>query len=280
MCHCFFVQPVHALCGGIAGASVDAVLFPIDTLKTRLQAASSTTAVAKRRSLYSGFGINAYGSFLSSASFFMGYEAAKSHLQPLVAPQFLPFVHMASAAAADVGACVMRVPFEILKQRLQAGLHATTSAAALHVYHTNGLRGFYTGFWSTVAREVPFDAMEFALYELLRRQYLLHVDRPTPSGAESGLLGGFAGGVAAAATTPLDVVKTRLMTQTAKRGEPGYYNGMRHCFRRILEEEGARSLFRGILPRTIWISLGGSIFFAAYETSKSFFLSEPTSQRR
>jgi len=64
-------------------------------------------------------------------------------------------------------------------------------------------------------------------------------------------------------TTPLDVVKTRLMTQSA--GDEGRYKGVVDTFRRILKEEGAAALFRGIGPRVMWISLGGSIFFGAFE---------------
>jgi hypothetical protein len=39
--------------------------------------------------------------------------------------------------------------------------------------------------------------------------------------------------------------------------------------RRIVREEGVKTLFRGGMARTTWISLGGAIFLGAYETVMS-----------
>ncbi len=63
------LAPGDFLAGGCAGVSVDAVLFPLDTLKTRLQARRAglaPPAAPSGRNLYSGLGVNSMGSFLSS----------------------------------------------------------------------------------------------------------------------------------------------------------------------------------------------------------------------
>lgn len=80
---------------------------------------------------------------------------------------------------------------------------------------------------------------------------------------ENCVAGSVAGGLAAAVTTPLDVVKTRLMTQSAS--DAGRYKGVVDALRRIAQEEGTAALFSGIGPRVMWIALGGSIFFGAFE---------------
>ena len=79
--------------------------------------------------------------------------------------------------------------------------------------------------------------------------------------------GSLAGGVAAGVTTPLDVVKTRLMTQvgTAGAGSAARYTGWADCMRRVAAEEGLRGLFAGLAPRVAWISIGGAIFFGTFE---------------
>ena len=78
---------------------------------------------------------------------------------------------------------------------------------------------------TAVARDVPFDAIQFSLYEAMKRAALAR--RRADAGAaadstlvdlvlwENAVLGSVAGAVAAAATCPLDVIKTRMMTQTA-----------------------------------------------------------------
>jgi solute carrier family 25 S-adenosylmethionine transporter 26 len=42
--------------------------------------------------------------------------------------------------------------------------------------------------------------------------------------------------------------------------------------RHVYATEGVRTLFSGIVPRVIWISMGGAVFFGAYETFKRAYL--------
>ena len=71
---------VSVLAGGLAGTSIDFVLFPIDSIKTRLQASSnkadfvkSSEAVSKFRGLTSAMA----ASFPCAATFWLSYEYSK-----------------------------------------------------------------------------------------------------------------------------------------------------------------------------------------------------------
>jgi len=86
--------------------------------------------------------------------------------------------------------------------------------------------------------------------------------------AQASLCGSAAGGFSAAVTTPLDVVKTRLMLGADAEGVK--YKGTMDAIRRINAEGGAGRFFAGVGPRTMWISIGGCVFFGAYESSKNF----------
>jgi solute carrier family 25 S-adenosylmethionine transporter 26 len=86
---------------------------------------------------------------------------------------------------------------------------------------------------------------------------------------QGALCGSFAGGVAASITTPLDVVKTRLMLGKDVKGVP--YTSTLNTFKRIYQEEGITRLFSGIGPRTMWISIGGFVFFGMYEKATATF---------
>jgi solute carrier family 25 S-adenosylmethionine transporter 26 len=86
-------------------------------------------------------------------------------------------------------------------------------------------------------------------------------------------------------TTPLDVIKTRLMLGTDSKGVP--YKGAIDIIGKLVEEakspEGAahgnggagrgigRVFFAGVQPRVMWISIGGFFFFGAYEQASRFF---------
>ena len=74
---------------------------------------------------------------------------------------------------------------------------------------------------------------------------------------ESALCRAAGGTVAAALTNPMDVVKTRLMLQQAGRQEG--------ALAVLAASEGWRGLAAGLLPRLLWVSLGGVIFFGVYE---------------
>ena len=51
-------------------------------------------------------------------------------------------------------ACIVRVPTEVVKQRMQTKQYATTLSALKTIFNQEGLMGFYRGYFSTVAREV------------------------------------------------------------------------------------------------------------------------------
>lgn len=84
-------------------------------------------------------------------------------------------------------------------------------------------------------------------------------DKYIPVGFKGAVCGMLAGGVAAALTTPLDVIKTRIMLSEGKT------QGIVKIVKDLVKHEGWGSLWRGVVPRTCWISCGGAIFLGCYE---------------
>lgn len=58
----------------------------------------------------------------------------------------------------------MRIPCEVLKQRLQAGLFDNVGEAIVGTWHQDGLKGFFRGTGATLCREVPFYVAGMGLY--------------------------------------------------------------------------------------------------------------------
>lgn len=116
----------------------------------------------------------------------------------------------------QIGACTVRVPVEVVKQRRQAGVLCSSLAVAKKALKRDGLPGLYRGGLATLAREVPFSLIQFPLWELFKAEVVKHEGRSTTP-TESALCGALGGIVAAAMTTPLDVVKTRMMLNTDSR---------------------------------------------------------------
>ncbi|KAJ1627785.1 solute carrier family 25, member 26, isoform CRA_c [Pavlovales sp. CCMP2436] len=198
------------LAGGVAGTTVDVVLFPLDTLKTRLQSAEGFWKSGGFRGVYRGISAAAAGSAPGAALFFGTYTLANAELQQMSPDTPKPVVHMAAATMGEVAACTVRVPTEIVKQRMQTGQYASVTIAVRDILSNGGAMGLFRGYSSTLAREIPFALIQFPLYEHLKLRYSRAVGRP-PKPYESAAAGSAAGAIAAAITTPLDVAKTRIM---------------------------------------------------------------------
>mmetsp|Transcript_16012 Transcript_16012/g.19869 ORF Transcript_16012/g.19869 Transcript_16012/m.19869 type:complete len:279 (+) Transcript_16012:216-1052(+) len=254
--------------GGLAGVSVDIALFPLDTIKTRMQSPKGFVASGGFRGMYSGLLSAAAGSFPNAALFFCVYESSKPVFVEKFGQENASLAQMTAGAFGEAAACLVRVPTENVKQKLQAGLYKRTSTALKGIIETQGLSGFYTGYSITLLREIPFSMIQFPLWEGLKLKVGDFMDRPDKSVAswESAACGSCSGGIAAAVTTPLDVIKTRLMLGKDVNGKA--YTGPVSTFRRIVAEEGASALLSGIQPRVMWISIGGFVFFGAYEKAK------------
>lgn len=262
---------VSLLSGAAAGTSTDLVFFPIDTLKTRLQAKGGFFANGGYRGVYRGLGSAVVASAPSASLFFVSYDFMKSELKPHF-QRFLPnasdqftdtVVQMCSSTIGEISACMVRVPSEVIKQRTQThSTHSSWQTFRVILKNENGegiRKNLYRGWSTTIMREIPFTCIQFPLYEFLKKKWaqVNEVDQIPPwSGAVSGSI---AGAVAAATTTPLDVLKTRLML--SHKSVPVW-----ELARSIYKEEGFRVFFSGIGPRTMWISAGGAIFLGMYET--------------
>ncbi|CDI87052.1 mitochondrial carrier domain-containing protein, putative [Eimeria praecox] len=152
---------------------------------------------------------------LAVAAAAVAVAAAAAVLQQRDTDAPLASTHIAAAAIAESSACVIRNPFEVVKQQVQLGLHASTSEGFSAVWRLEGPRGFFVGLGTSMLRDVPFAAMQLSLWEWFKLKALGESPPSTSfTTAVSGAAGMIAGAVAAVVTTPMDVVKTRLMTQT------------------------------------------------------------------
>ncbi|RLN34931.1 putative S-adenosylmethionine carrier 2, chloroplastic [Panicum miliaceum] len=261
-----------AVAGGAAGVVVETTLYPIDTIKTRLQAAQGGSKI-QWKGLYDGLGGNIVGVLPASAIFVGVYEPAKRKLLELLPENLSAIAHLTAGAIGGAASSLIRVPTEVVKQRMQMSQFKTAPDAVRLIVAKEGIKGLYAGYGSFLLRDLPFDAIQFCIYEQLRIGYRLAAKRDLKD-AENAIIGAFAGAITGALTTPLDVMKTRLMIQ----GQAHQYRGFIDCAQTILREEGAGAFFKGIEPRVLWIGIGGSIFFGVLEKTKSILAQRSSSR--
>ncbi|KAG7089646.1 hypothetical protein E1B28_011308 [Marasmius oreades] len=268
-----FVQSL--LSGGAAGTAVDLLFFPIDTIKTRLQSVQGFARAGGFKGVYKGVGSVVIGSAPGAAAFFTTYDFLKHNLPTTIVSTnpnvSAPFNHMIAASIGEVAACLVRVPTEVIKTRAQTGRFGASNHSSLSTFRMTiakeGFSGLYRGFGITLMREIPFTSLQFPLYEFLKSRLADHFNRPTNQprlyAHEAAICGSIGGGFAAAVTTPLDVLKTRVMLDIRTSGQArlSLYSRLTG----IYQKEGLSALFSGLVPRTMWISAGGAVFLGAYE---------------
>lgn len=251
--------------GGLAGTSVDISLFPLDTIKTRLQSQQGFWKSGGFSRIYSGIGPAAAGSAPNAAMFFCTYDSVKKLAKKNGVADDAG-LHMTAASCGEVTACLIRVPVEVIKQRRQASSAKTSLDILRTTLKLEGIGGLYRGYTTTVLREIPFSLIQFPLWEFLKKQWAVKKGSELVP-LESSACGFVAGGVAAGLTTPLDVAKTRIML--AEAGSIQAKQGIFGTLSQVAKERGISGLFAGVTPRVVWISIGGAVFFGVYEKATS-----------
>ena len=221
------------------------------------------------RGVYNGVGSAIVGSAPGAALFFVSYEGVKKHFASRkLGATGEAGVQMLAASVGEVAACAVRVPTEVVKQRAQANQHPSSLSALTFILRQRSTHGFahvwrelYRGWTITIIREVPFTVIQFPLWEGMKKWARSRRQKGSMvevTGTESAVFGAISGAVAAGLTTPLDVLKTRMMLATKRESMLG-------ITKRIWTEEGGKIFFSGIAPRTTWISIGGAVFLGSYQ---------------
>ncbi|KAF2018706.1 mitochondrial carrier protein-like protein [Aaosphaeria arxii CBS 175.79] len=232
------------IAGAFAAFSVDLLVYPLDTLKTRFQSpnyyryyVNPTTQAPKPalfRGLYQGLFSVIIATLPSSGAFFTTYEQTKSLLTYLNPPSAhsssnaglipAPIIHSTASSIAELVSCAILTPAEVIKQNAQmvkAGSPTNATLQTLKKFRSNPT-ALWRGYTALAGRNLPFTALQFPMFEKMKlaiKEYRAREGLATGTILESGIItavsAGSAGAVAAVVTTPIDVVKTRIMLSAA-----------------------------------------------------------------
>ncbi|EGV60245.1 mitochondrial carrier [Yamadazyma tenuis ATCC 10573] len=292
----------HLTAGAFAGIMEHTVMFPIDSLKTRMQIISRTPkfnsslvqSISKISStegayaLWRGVSSVVLGAGPAHAVYFSVFEASKTFLvnnfttsrnrSRIVTDENHPLIASGAGIAATIASDALMTPFDVLKQRMQASHIADSkSANTVKLFHTakalyrhEGFSAFFISYPTTLFTSIPFAALNFGFYEY--SSSILN-----PDGNYNPYLhcvsGAVAGGVAAALTNPLDVIKTALQTRgisniASIKNSTGFTSALKALYR-----EGKMKIFlRGLKPRIVFNVPSTAISWTAYEMAKEVLL--------
>jgi len=187
------ITNVNVLISGAMGGWL-AVLctHPLDLLKTRFTVQSYTTKTYHSiwqaafrilneegmRGFYKGLNIACIGVIPYEGSTFMIYEAIKRWF-PHQETNFIG--HMVSGSIAVTCSQIFSYPFDVVKKRMQASSEAKGMLREKYsgsvdcirkILAKEGFLGLYKGTIANLLRVGPFAAIQFAIYEYLKRNLL------------------------------------------------------------------------------------------------------------
>ncbi|GMI96420.1 mitochondrial iron transporter 2 [Hibiscus trionum] len=276
------------IAGSIAGTVEHMAMFPLDTLKTRMQvigascpvqpfgvrqALGSILKLEGPSGLYRGIAAMGLGAGPAHAVYFSVYELSKQVLSR--GDPNNSMAHAVSGVVATVTSDAVFTPMDMVKQRLQlkSSPYKGVADCVRRVVREEGIGAFYASYRTTVVMNAPFTAVHFATYEAAKRE-LLEVSSDT---VDDGRLvvhataGAVSGALAAAVTTPLDVVKTQLQCQGVCGCDKFSSSSIGNVIETIVNKDGYRGLMRGWIPRTLFHAPAAATCWSTYEASKSFF---------
>jgi len=272
--------PLKLVVGACAGAFGTSCIYPIDMVKTRLQASATGTytspidcfrkIVANEggfRALYRGLGANLIGVFPEKGIKLATNEYLRERLEKDDGS-----IAFHDEVVAGAGAGLVQViatnPMEITKIRMQmqAVLPVAERQTTVQVIGAMGIRGLYSGTLATLSRDIPFSVIFFPAYANMK---LFFAAKDGTNSIPSLLVaGGISGALSAGAVTPTDVVKTRLQLKGGKER----YGNMLNAYKTILKEEGIGALYKGAIPRMMVVGPLFAITLLSFEAQKAYMI--------
>lgn len=278
---------VNFFAGGLGSTTAEICTLPIDTAKIRLQLQGSSIGMsAGAAPRYTGFGnclatiganeglkglyrglVPALYRQMTYSSIRMGvYEPLRNFISGNTPAHEIPFFKkvLAGGTSGSLG-CIVANPFDLMKIRMQADVTGLRYPQGLFraissVVAKESLPSLWTGVVANIQRAFFVNAAELATYDTFK-QSLMHRAGLGDHVGTHFLASMGAGLVAAVVSNPIDLSKSRLMTQ----GENRVYRGMLHCIVKTVQDEGPLALYKGFVPN--WMRLGTwcVCMFVSYE---------------
>lgn len=134
------------------------------------------------------------------------------------------------------------------------------------IYRTEGLLGFFRGNSATVARIMPYAAVQYSSFEFYHRTlsvYVFNSDHPNP--LKRFIAGAMAGSTSVLVTYPIDLARTVLAVQVASdRSVVARRRGILRTLYTIAKDEGPFNVYRGMYPTLVGVVPYAGISFLTF----------------
>ncbi|XP_036445078.1 solute carrier family 25 member 39 isoform X1 [Colossoma macropomum] len=228
------------------------------------------------RSLWSGLPPTLVMAVPATVIYFTCYDQLRDFLRYGMGYQGT-HVPLIAGGLARLGAVTVISPLELVRTKMQSRQlsYSELRVCIRSAVTQNGWLSLWRGWGPTVLRDVPFSALYWFNYELVKAELCDRYSGPQASFAVSFTAGAVSGAIAAVMTLPFDVVKTRRQIQLGEMDTLGAPlkkpSSTWHIMKNIWSEVGYRGLFAGLFPRVIKVAPACAVMISTYEFGKAFF---------
>ncbi|XP_013865753.1 mitochondrial glutathione transporter SLC25A39 [Austrofundulus limnaeus] len=228
------------------------------------------------RSLWSGLPPTLIMAVPSTVIYFTCYDQLRDFLWFGLGLQgsHIPLI---AGGLARLGAVTVISPLELVRTKMQSRKlsYSELRVCIRSAVAQGGLLSLWRGWGPTVFRDVPFSALYWFNYELVKSKLCERYQTPQANFSISFTAGAVSGAVAAVLTLPFDVAKTRRQIQLGEMDNLGVYakrtTSTWHILKKIWAEVGYKGLFAGFMPRVIKVAPACAVMISSYEFGKTFF---------
>jgi len=270
------------LAGAISGAIETVCVWPLESVKTRLQLTRRAAAVGGTAppfngmiscfkytvrtggvlSLYHGMAPVLLGSIPKAGFRFGIFERLNQLFVKADGSTTAARTLIAGSCAGTMEALFVVTPVETIKTKL-IDLKMGTVPGIVHIFRSEGVRGMYKGALATTLKQGSNQGLRFMAFE----QYKMFMQGKDAKKLSldpiEAMFGGMCAGLfSTMLNNPFDVLKTRM--QGAQGGK--LYSGFVDCAIKIAKNEGITTFWSGVVPRCARVVPGQGIIFASSET--------------
>ncbi|XP_078091117.1 mitochondrial glutathione transporter SLC25A40-like [Mustelus asterias] len=227
------------------------------------------------KSLWSGLPPTLIMAVPATVIYFTCYDQLRGFLKYQLEDDSI-YIPLIAGASARVGAVTVISPLELIRTKSQSRklTYSELGSVVRVAVAQDGWLSLWRGWTPTVLRDVPFSAIYWFNYELMKSQLCKRYNVSEPTLTISFSSGASSGAIAAVLTLPFDVVKTRRQIELGELSMSQSRKTLTSTWkimRRVVRESGFGGLFVGLLPRLMKVVPACAIMISSYEYGKSFF---------
>ena len=275
------LTPQYLLAGSFSAVLGDAVAFPLDTIKVRMQAnparsvKGAWTAIIREGGIaciFRGIGASAFRQSTYGGTRMFLYTPICNAISSQATTSGL-HVQLCAGALSGLVASAIFCPTDVIKIRMQTRLdYKGILDAFSSIVRTEGPQMLWRGVGPTSTRAAVVAAAELGTYDAVKSAALQSshsANFPTAAYALASIVATF---VSVIASYPIDTAKTIMINQ-GLRGAQNTYRNMGHCIWARFHQLGPLGVYRGCMPSLSRSLVCNVVLFLSHEHIRNFVVS-------